>query len=111
MRSFLPEPALDEGELLAAFTGRRLFFGHTHLQFRRVTQSGLELINPGSVGMPLDEDGRAAYALMSPDRIVELRRVSYDHSEATAALHERYGNADWTRIVASRITTARLTPA
>ena len=111
MRSFSPEPAADETELLSGVIGRRVFFGHTHLQFRRTAQDGIELINPGSVGTPLDGDHRAAYALMSPDGTVELVRVRYDHTEAAAALVERHGDVGWTRIVASRLANARLTPA
>ena len=62
VRSFLPEPADDEAELLTGVTTSRLIFGHTHLPFRREAR-GIELINPGSVGMPFDGDPRAAYAL------------------------------------------------
>ncbi len=46
VRSFLPEPADDEAELLAGVTARRLVFGHTHLPFRR-ERDGIELVNPG----------------------------------------------------------------
>ena len=67
MRSFLPEPADDEEELLQAWSPRVLF-GHTHLPFRRSGVRGIELVNPGSVGMPFDGDPRAAYALIHPDR-------------------------------------------
>jgi hypothetical protein len=35
VRSFMPEPADDEAELLEGVTARRLIFGHTHLPFRR----------------------------------------------------------------------------
>ena len=35
VRSFFPEPAEDEAELLAGVTAARLLFGHTHLQFQR----------------------------------------------------------------------------
>ena len=43
---------------------RRLVFGHTHLPFARMSAvGGIELVNPGSVGMPFDGDHRAAYAL------------------------------------------------
>src|SRR3712207_450430 len=35
VRSFLPEPAGDEPELLQGVRERRLVFGHTHLPFRR----------------------------------------------------------------------------
>jgi diadenosine tetraphosphatase ApaH/serine/threonine PP2A family protein phosphatase len=113
MRSFTPEPGDDEAELLAGVTDRRLVFGHTHLQFRRTAQGPdgpVELVNPGSVGMPLDGDHRAAWGLMAPDGGVELRRVAYDHDLSARALRERYGDADWVGIVAGRIERARLQP-
>src|ERR671934_1171829 len=52
MRSFLPEPADDEEELAGGATEQRLVFGHTHIQFRRQGQNGVDLVNPGSVGLP-----------------------------------------------------------
>ena len=77
VRSFLPQPADDEPELLAGVREPRLVFGHTHLPFRRIsTTGGIELVNPGSVGLPFDGDQRAAYALVHPDRRVEHRRVA-----------------------------------
>ena len=36
VRSFLPEPAEDEAELLEGVTASRLLFGHTHVPFRRM---------------------------------------------------------------------------
>jgi predicted phosphodiesterase len=86
MRSFLPEPADDEAELLAGVNERRVVFGHTHLQFRR--SAAVELVNPGSVGLPFDGDRRAAYALFG-DEALELRRVEYDHERSAAAARER----------------------
>jgi predicted phosphodiesterase len=88
MRTWLPEPADDEGELLAGLDERRLVFGHSHLQFRRVAANGVELVNAGSVGLPFDGDRRAAYALFREDR-VELRRVAYDHMAVGAAIRQR----------------------
>ena len=89
LRSFAPEPADDEDELLDGTTHPRLMFGHTHIQFRRPgAVADVELVNPGSVGMPLDGDPRAAYALIHPDRTLELRRVAYDTAAAVAGLRE-----------------------
>ncbi|MDQ3699349.1 MAG: metallophosphatase family protein [Chloroflexota bacterium] len=95
VRSFRPEPADDEPELLAGLTGgvRRLVFGHTHLAFRREAPGGVELVNPGSVGMPFDGDQRAAYAVVGPAGSVEHRRVAYDHHASAAAVRERLGEA------------------
>ena len=67
----------------------RLVFGHTHVQFRRFGRGGVELLNPGSVGMPFDGDTRAAYALFGDDGDVEARRVAYDHEASAVAARER----------------------
>ncbi|HEX8742474.1 MAG TPA: metallophosphoesterase family protein [Thermoleophilaceae bacterium] len=90
VRSFLPEPAGDEEELLAGVAEERLVFGHTHLQFRRRSTGGIELINPGSVGMPFDGDPRAGYALIGDDGDVEPRRVVYDRVASAKAVRERF---------------------
>jgi len=106
MRSFLPEPLPDESGLLAGVHERRLVFGHTHLPFAR-TADGIELVNPGSVGMPFDGDPRAAYALVHPDGRVEHRRVAYDHAASAEAVQGRFGDSDWAETVVRRIRTAR----
>jgi diadenosine tetraphosphatase ApaH/serine/threonine PP2A family protein phosphatase len=91
VRSFFPEPADDEPELLGGVHEDRLVFGHTHLQFRRRSpHGGTELVNPGSVGMPFDGDPRAGYALVAGDGEVELRRVAYDHERSAAGVRERF---------------------
>jgi diadenosine tetraphosphatase ApaH/serine/threonine PP2A family protein phosphatase len=107
VRAFAPEPAADEHELLAGVAERRLVFGHTHLPLRRVSDGGIELVNPGSVGMPFDGDPRAAYAVLYDDDQVEHRRVAYDHERSATAVRERFADAPWTGTVARRITTAR----
>jgi diadenosine tetraphosphatase ApaH/serine/threonine PP2A family protein phosphatase len=108
VRSFMPEPTDDEQELLGAVAERRLVFGHTHLPFRRVAvRRDIELVNPGSVGMPFDGDPRAAYALLDPGGRFEHRRVAYDHEASAAAVRERFGGAAWTDTVARRIGDAR----
>ena len=90
VRSFFPDPAGDEPELLAGVTEDRLVFGHTHLQFQRRALGGVELVNPGSVGMPFDGDHRAGYALLTEDGEVECRRVAYDHEASAAAVAARF---------------------
>ena len=104
VRSFFPEPADDEAELLEGVTARRLIFGHTHLPFRRTTQQ-LELINPGSVGMPFDGDPRAAYAIVHDDGSIEHRRVAYDHHASAARVREH--GMEWAEVVARRIEQSR----
>jgi predicted phosphodiesterase len=109
VRSFTPEPGDDEPELLDGVAERRLIFGHTHLPFRRTSAVGdIELVNPGSVGMPFDGDHRAAYALLAGDGTITHRRIAYDHGAVPAALRERYGDAPWTEAPAYRFTHAQL---
>ena len=93
VRSFLPEPADDESELLAGVRHALLVFGHTHLAFVRRAESGVELLNPGSVGMPFDGDHRAAWAALGDDGTIRHRRVSYDHAASAAAVRQRLGEA------------------
>ncbi|HEX8102681.1 MAG TPA: metallophosphoesterase family protein, partial [Solirubrobacteraceae bacterium] len=109
VRSFLPAPAPDEPELLDGVTAPRVLFGHTHLPFLRASEvRGIELVNPGSVGMPFDGDHRAAYALIHDDRRVEHRRVAYDHAAAARRVREAHDGAPWTDVVARRIELARM---
>ncbi|HWI07371.1 MAG TPA: metallophosphoesterase family protein [Solirubrobacteraceae bacterium] len=111
VRSFTPDPGDDEAELLAGATDRRLIFGHTHLPFaRRAVAGDVELVNPGSVGMPLDGDHRAAYALLHDDATIEHRRVAYDHDAVPDALRGRYGDAAWLERILYRFTRARFEP-
>jgi predicted phosphodiesterase len=93
VQSFLPEPAPGEEELLGGIDGGRVVFGHTHLAFARIGPRGVELVNPGSVGMPLDGDHRAAYAVVRDDGSVEHRRVEYDFQASADAIRERIGEA------------------
>jgi predicted phosphodiesterase len=106
VRSFFPTPADDDAELLDGVSERRLVFGHTHLPFRRFSVAGVELVNPGSVGMPFDGDPRAAYALIGDDGMIEHRRVPYDHWKAADDLRERFGGG-WPETVARRLERAR----
>jgi diadenosine tetraphosphatase ApaH/serine/threonine PP2A family protein phosphatase len=109
VRSFGPIHDDSEEEMLDGVLEPRLVFGHTHLQFQRQASGGVELLNPGSVGMPFDGDHRAAYALIAPAGDVELRRVEYDHERTVAAVRERFDDplAD---TVARRIAHARFEP-
>ena len=107
LRSFLPEAAEDEDEILAGTSERRIVFGHTHLAFSRVRPDGIELLNPGSVGMPFDGETSAAYALVREDGAIERRRVSYDHAASAAAVRERFGDAEWALRSERRLLHAR----
>jgi diadenosine tetraphosphatase ApaH/serine/threonine PP2A family protein phosphatase len=107
VRSFLPEPADDEEELLAGVGQHRIVFGHTHLPFRRLA-GAIELVNPGSVGMPFDGDPRAAYALVHPDGTIEHRRVAYDHAASAQRVRDAFGGGPWTNTVGKRIERATM---
>ncbi len=108
LESFSPAAGDEDDRLLDGAGERRVVFGHTHLQFRRVRDDGVELINPGSVGMPLDGDTRAAYALVHEDGAVELRRVPYDHERSAAAVIKRFGDVAWATRSERRLLTAQL---
>lgn len=83
--SFPADPSADDVRMLDGVHDRTVVFGHSHLQFRRPGPNGTTLVNPGSVGMPLDGDVRAAYAARGDDGEFELRRVEYDVERAAAA--------------------------
>jgi diadenosine tetraphosphatase ApaH/serine/threonine PP2A family protein phosphatase len=83
--SFAPEPEDGEERLLAGEADRTILFGHSHVQFRRPGPDETLLVNPGSVGMPLDGDPRAAWALYE-DGELELRRTEYDVERAATQM-------------------------
>lgn len=105
VESFWPEPAPEEDELMGGAAERRIVFGHTHLPFARTGPGGVELVNPGSVGMPFDGDQRAAYALVHDDGTVEHRRVPYVPEWVAAELRKRFPGFGET--IARRIELAR----
>ena len=103
VESFTPEAEDEDRRLLAGVTDRQVVFGHSHLQFRRAGPDGTELVNPGSVGMPLDGDARAAWAVRHDDGRLEFRRTDYDSSAAVAKMREY----DWGERVAERLLHGR----
>jgi diadenosine tetraphosphatase ApaH/serine/threonine PP2A family protein phosphatase len=102
MDSFYPDPHETDVERLMGVEVERVVFGHTHLQFERDGPGGIHLVNPGSVGMPLDGDHRAAYALRRDDGTIELRRVEYDWRSSATAVREQVGELPAKRIEQSR---------
>ena len=101
MEPFLPEPAEQDAELLLGVEARRVVCGHIHISFDRAGPGGVEILNPGSVGMPWDGDHRAAYAVIDGDRI-ERRRVEYDWQASADAVRERVGELPARRIELAR---------
>jgi predicted phosphodiesterase len=106
VRSFGPIHDDSEEEMLEGILETRLVFGHTHLPFKRRAKAGVELVNPGSVGMPFDGDHRAAWAIVADDGEVEHRRVEYDHSKTVEAVREQFEDP-FGDTVARRIESAR----
>jgi len=99
IKSFAPEPQPGEERMLAGETDRTILFGHSHRQFERTGPNGTLLVNPGSVGAPLDGDPRAAWALYESGRF-GFRRTAYDIERATAQMRS-YG--DWAEPIVRRI--------
>jgi diadenosine tetraphosphatase ApaH/serine/threonine PP2A family protein phosphatase len=99
VESFAPQPEDEEERLLGDVRDRTIVFGHSHQQFRRPGPRGTDLVNPGSVGMPLDGDVRAAWATWDGD--FEFRRTEYDVERAAAAYRSMGG--DFGEFAARRI--------
>lgn len=97
--SFPAEPSDDDERMIAGVRDRTVVFGHSHLQFLRPGPNGTTLVNPGSVGMPLDGDRRAAWALRGDD--FEFRRTEYDVERAAAAFRAMGG--DFGKFAAARL--------
>jgi len=90
--SFAPEPQEGEEWMLAGVRDRLIVFGHSHQQFRRPGPDGTDLLNPGSVGMPLDGDRRAAWAVRLDDGDFQFRRTEYDVQRAADAYRTMGGS-------------------
>ena len=100
VESFPAEPGEGDEQMLNGVRDKIVVFGHSHLQFKRPGPNGTTLINPGSVGMPLDGDARAAYALRHDDGEFEFRRVEYDVEPVAQAWERQPG---WGPMAARRI--------
>lgn len=97
--SFPPQPGDDDERLIGDVHDRTIVFGHSHQQFRRPGPNATDLVNPGSVGMPLDGDVRAAWATWAGD--FAFRRTEYDVERAAAAYRSLGG--DFGEFAANRI--------
>ncbi len=73
-------------EMLGDSSADVVVVGHTHMQFDRRLESGLRVVNAGSVGMPYEGRTGAYWALLGPD--VELRRTEYDVEKMAAAIRK-----------------------
>jgi len=102
--TFGREPGPADERLLAGEHRRLIVFGHSHLQVRRPGPAETVLVNPGSVGLPLDGDRRAAWALRSPDGGIELRRTAYDSAPVIARLREI--GTEWAEFASRQLESA-----
>jgi predicted phosphodiesterase len=98
--SFPPQPSDDDERMLAGVRDKTIVFGHSHQQFRRAGPNNTYLLNPGSVGMPLDGDVRAAWATWDGD--FEFQRTEYDVAKAAAA-YRAMGGGEFGEFAATRI--------
>jgi predicted phosphodiesterase len=102
VESFSPERDEGDERLLAGVKERQVVFGHSHIQFRRGGPDETDLVNPGSVGMPLDGDTRAGWACRRAGEL-ELRRTPYDVGSAVGKMREY----DWGERVVQRLLNGR----
>jgi predicted phosphodiesterase len=105
-------------ELAARYAGERAalaFCGHTHRPLIR-RLPGLTVVNVGSVGLSLDGDPRAAYALAEREPgqppgqwRVEIRRVAYDLDAAVRAYDNGYRRAapEYVDLITRTLLSAR----
>jgi len=91
VESFAPRPEEDEARMLAGVRDRIVVFGHSHQQFTRPGPDGTTLLNPGSVGMPLDGDRRAAWAVSERPGEFRFERTEYDVQRAADAYRSMGG--------------------
>jgi predicted phosphodiesterase len=85
VESFAAEPQEGEERMLLDAHGTTVVFGHSHLQFRRPGPNGTDLVNPGSVGMPLDGDTRGGWAVRPDGGDIEFRRTEFDIERVASA--------------------------
>ncbi|NLO84232.1 MAG: metallophosphoesterase family protein [Clostridiales bacterium] len=87
-------------------------FGHTHIQWHYEHGDKL-LINPGSVGIPLAFDTRAAYTMLESTQggwQVLQRQVDYDRESMLDAFDRSDYSRDvpvWSSVIRDEIATAR----
>ena len=103
IESFAAEPQEDEERLLAGVGRRTVVFGHSHIQFQRPGPAETHLVNPGSVGQPLDGDRRAAWALLDGGEF-RLRRTEYDVERAIAQVQTQ---GAWAEQIVQRLQRAK----
>ncbi|HEY3245124.1 MAG TPA: metallophosphoesterase family protein [Phycisphaerae bacterium] len=104
---FVPNlPPRRVKELVCGVEADLLVLGHTHLPFVRPC-GHLTIVNPGSVGQPLDGDPRAAYAVWQ-DGHITLGRVAYDVDAAADALDQTELRPEQRDALSATLRTGRM---
>lgn len=89
-------------ELMIGLKADIVLCGHTHKPFIREVL-GIQVINPGSVGRPIDHDPRASYVVLNIKKKeidVDFYRVEYDTMVAVDAINEAHLPEHYARMVA-----------
>jgi putative phosphoesterase len=102
------QPDISDASLTAEIEGIDADFilcGHTHLPMVREID-GRIFVNPGSVGLSLDGDPRASYAVFH-DGEINLRRAKYDVEKTIKKLRQSTLLADAAERLAEILRTGR----
>lgn len=84
----------EEASNLEVRSADLLVLGHTHVPFE-VKDGARWIVNPGSVGMPLDGNPRASYAVLDThEREVQFGRVEYDVEQTLSKLRQLMGDEE-----------------
>lgn len=108
--SFWKNPNLPE--VLSRVNAQVYLHGHNHLQYA-VEIGGILFLNPGSCGLPLDQQSGAPYTLLRYDSgsfSVEERRVPYDVENVVRNVMRfpKYREAaGWYQLISWQLRTAR----
>jgi putative phosphoesterase len=109
--SYRLTPHLDDEALKKEVEDVRadlVLVGHTHLPMSRGAWTKV-VVNPGSVGQPLDGDPRASYAIIE-DGVAEIHRVAYDVEATVAGLGKLSLPADVAQALVNTLRTGAIGP-
>lgn len=99
------EETLDETMLDT--TGKTIYIcGHTHVP-RNQSVGHARILNPGSLGKPLDRDNRAAFGILEisgSSVVFDVVRLQYDIERTVKALEER--EVPWRKGIINSLRTA-----
>ena len=102
------QPSVEDENLAVAMQGYDADFiccGHTHLPMVR-SIGRQTFVNPGSVGLPLDGDPRASYAVFHEGKI-KLRRLAYDIGKVVRKWRESALREEMVQRLASILESGR----